>query len=423
MKKLFFLFVFFTTLFVSCNNSDESLPSGIIIQDDMLNPQTVQRIKELNVPDGYQILIEKVGDVEKGKISKFAKKYYKQLQNDGIARTDAVLILYIENCKMLVSRMPENLRNYIDNKYPEEYFNAQIIRDGANLDACVESMLKVVRRSIYEYENLSVWRKNAISENIFALTDAVFTPVLPSDSWVFKLFFYIPLSIVFLLFGMTGSLHGSLFILSFVAVLLRIIIDKFSSMRTRWFIFILMLYMVVLPMLSSYILALPRYEHICILHAFGYNAETIDALQSFYANYSSLSNWFVVVLFCAVVFVKSIVSNVEYVVYGLIADSSIQRKIYEKNATEIAYNRNSSILKLEYMPDVDNDDYPYNSLFASQMGNALARLPFVIILGLMMNTNLLYIISLICCIQLFGCIYSIVQAYNSLKNNGVSMIF
>jgi len=428
MKRLFFYFIFAlcaSSLFVSCN-SKELQPTEIIVQDDMLSPAAVQRIKNLDIPDGYLFLIKKIEDVDKGKISKYAKKQYRQLQKDGTAGGNAILILYIENCKMLVTRMPDNLRNYIDIEYPSEYFNAQIVRDREKLDASVESMLEIIRKSVAEYEQLSRWRKNVVSENIFALTDALFNPVLPSDSWVFKLFFYIPLTIDLCLFGITKSLIGAALVLLFVSVLWRIMFHKITSMPLFGCLALLFwIYVILLPMWSLYILALPRYEHIYLLHAFGYNSDFVAALQSFYANYTYVSaHWLAIVLFCVVLVALKLVSKPDYVLYGIFLSPSLQRKIYEKEKRDVKLNQMQDILNDEYTPtDLDSDSSPYSSLIGGEIGKAFGRLFYLIPLGLMLNTNILYVITLICLPFVFNKIFGIVEGYISLKKSGVEMHF
>lgn len=372
----------------------------------------------------------------------YAKKYYKQLQEDGIARTDAVLILYIENCKMLVSNMPSMLRNYIDYNYSSEYFNLQRVRNQNALSENVESMLKLIRKSIYEYEQLPSWKKGVVQQNISSLIDMLFDPVLPSDSFIFKMFFYIPLSVCLWIFGITNSFVGSEMLLLVIFIIGRILYGKIKlkmmniillqsespiflkiiSMRIIGIV--LYTYMILLPIWSSYILLFPRYEHIYLLHAFGYRYDNVTALQSFYSSYTPIdSHWYIIVLFCIVVVASNILSKTDYIVNSM-ATSDMQRRMFKENQKDYILDQIESQINGEFVDySLSNDLEPYTDLVVNRVFSVLSRLAYLIPVGIVLDARILAVIIIITLTYLVKNICDIFEARSVLKKNGFKLRF
>lgn len=371
----------------------------------ILSVKEIEQLQSTDIKEGYQVVIITTDSILEQNLYKHTRKHYRQIKKQ-TNNTNTIAIFCFKNEGLITTNLPASIQNIIDSKYMNQYFKSQKVEKDSNYGEQAFKVLKIINIAIAEHEELSAIKKSSISNGICDLFESLFIYTIPQDSWIYKVFFHIPMHIALFLAHAMGTTSMWIIIIFIAALLvykgfIRKLVKAngqkpiYGLYSIGYFAFKLLL---ILTICCLYTTSLPRYELIWSMQEYGISATLVQSLLSNFHNATMPHfGWLACTLFCIFMTINSIISEPDKFLLSFFKPE-IQQRIYKQEKTDIFIARISNAIEQGYddFPAIneDNNARPYLELLGHRMGKSSSSLLLLVPMCLILNANLLILVVL-----------------------------
>lgn len=416
MRKIISVLLVFTSalLLCSCNSDEHTYQLHIDDAAKVFSANDVNKFKAVQVLEGYNIAIVSVDEVIENNIYKHTREVYDHVDDNTKYGDNTIAIVCFKNQGIITTKMAPSLQNIIDTEYLQQYYQCQKVDNISDFGKQTAQILDMVNNATVKHNDLSFFKKSAISNGILHAFDFVLRYTIPQDSWVYKCVFHIPMFITLYITQAVGSTsHWVLFIFIVILFLFREYVVRRFTKKSRTsaqtlissFIYIIFKLLTILVIFCMYTISIPRQELLWAMQEYGISEAFITSLQGNLTDVT-LTNfgWFGCTLVCLFLLLCKLANAPEYIIYSYYKPE-YQQRIYQKNKenikTQIMVDKTAQTISQGYSENdsididkLDNDEKPYVTLVTDHYSKSLLALLYLIPICIFFNSGMLMFYAL-----------------------------